>query len=284
MSMFFSRKEKEPEPIIREPEPVVEPEPVKPKEPDYSPMRKTIIGSGITFFGNFETSDPIELNGTIKGDINSDAAITISEGAEYYGNANMNQLTVSGIIEGDIKCSDLSTFTSTAQMTGDLKTAYLVTDKGSNIHGNLSLEKPSAKATAPTQSFGEAETAAPAKSFSEPETSAPAKSFSEDGITAPEKSAQEAKFTDEAPAVYTAPKTQSFSEPAPAEDIPLDEDGNPWNIDDYFRGPDNSEKLEKTDEINTDPSFEDRFAAIEKDAEALMNETDLDIPGTDILE
>lgn len=277
MSMFFNRKEKEPEPIVREPEPVAEPEPVKPKEPDYSPMRKTIIGSGITFFGNFETSDPIELNGTIKGDINSDAAITISEGAEYYGNANMNQLTVSGIIEGDIKCSDLSTFTSTAQMTGDLKTAYLVTDKGSNIHGNLSLEKPGTNAAAPAKSFSEAESAATLKSFGEAESAAPAK---ENG---PENIAQEAKFTDEAPAVYTAPKTQSFSEPAPAEDIPLDEDGNPWNIDDYFRGPDNSEKLEKTDEINTDPSFEDRFAAIEKDAEALMNEADLDIPGTDIL-
>ena len=271
------RKEKEPEPIVREPEPVVEPEPVKPKEPDYSPMRKTIIGSGITFFGNFETSDPIELNGTIKGDINSDAAITISEGAEYYGNANMNQLTVSGIIEGDIKCSDLSTFTSTAQMTGGLKTAYLVTDKGSNIHGNLSLEKPGTNAAAPAKSLGETESAVTSKSFVEAESAAPAKE------NAPENTAQEAKFTDEAPAVYTAPKTQSFSEPAPAEDIPLDEDGNPWNIDDYFRGPDNSEKLEKTDEINTDPSFEDRFAAIEKDAEALMNEADLDIPGTDIL-
>ncbi len=251
MAMFFNRKKEEPvapviEPAVQAPE-----EPELPKEPVYSPMKKTIIGSGITFYGDFETSDPIELNGTIKGDINSDAAITIAEGAKYYGNANMNQLTVSGIIEGDIQCTDLSTFTSTAQMTGELRTAYLITDKGSNIHGNLSLEKPAPKAAAP--------------------------------VMEPESDWHRAEVFENPQEAETAP-AEAQTEASNA-DVPLDEDGNPWNIDDYFKGPDSAEKLEKTDELHSaEADFEDRFAAIEKEAEALMRESDLDVTATDLHE
>ncbi len=299
--MFFNRK-KDPEPVIAEPVEVKKPEPEKPKGPDLSPMAKTIIGSGITFFGDFETSDPIELNGTIRGDINSDSAITISRGAEYFGNANMHSLNVSGVIQGDIDCKDTSTFTSTAQMTGDLKTAYLVTDKGSNFKGNLSLQKPDeyeepqvygkptqtkaaeapdweeepARAAEPEEEIREAADEEPEE---EEETASPAEAEAEEpAVYEAEAEAKQAEEPAEEAGEVSAEIDEFFAKPGDAESgnaegsgtVSLDEDGNPWNIDDYFKAPDNSGKLEKTDEI----SFEDRFAAIEKDAEALLKETD----------
>ena len=246
--MLFNRK-KDPEPApVEIKEPVKEPEAPQPKGPDYSPMHKTVIGSGITFYGDFETADPIELNGTIKGDINSKASITISKDAEYFGNANMDSLNLSGTIEGDIDCKETSTFSSTAHMKGNLRTAYLVTDKGSNFKGNLTLAKEDdAVEAAPTEE---------PKAPDAPEKAAPAE-------TVPAK--EMSSSVDDLPESYWEDSKKSEADAK-------DGDEN-WNIDDYFKGPANAEKLEKTDEMN----FEDRFAAIEKDAEALMNEEGLDM-------
>ena len=149
---FF--KKQQPAPVV----PQVEEKPVEPviieekkpeKKPDvFTPMYKTKIGEGITFYGNFESSDPIELNGSIHGDINSTDKISISETGSYYGNANMHELHVDGVVEGNIVCEDLAAFSGTSHMDGKLTTARLRTDDGSGMTAELQINPKSKKAAA----------------------------------------------------------------------------------------------------------------------------------------
>ena len=138
-----------PEPVVPE-EPVFVPEPVKAPEPEkFVPIKKTTIGKGITFVGNFETKDPMELNGSILGDVASTELIEVSTTGSYKGNASMKNLVLSGDADGIVECEDLTKLTSTAKMTGKLTTARLVTDDGSSFIGDMKLEKKAAAAPAP---------------------------------------------------------------------------------------------------------------------------------------
>ena len=137
-----------PEPVeIEEPKAVEEPEAKPAPVPEkFVPIEKTTIGKGITFVGNFETKDPMELNGAILGDVDSTNTIEVSEAGSYKGNASMQSLYLSGAAEGIVNCEDLTKLSSTGKMTGTLTTARLVTDDGSSFIGDMKLQK---KAAAP---------------------------------------------------------------------------------------------------------------------------------------
>lgn len=154
--MFFGKKNQTPVPPVKEaaePADDVKNEAEQGADDKLSPVNRTIIGKGITFEGDFESEDPIKLNGTIKGDIESSNSVHISRDGSYFGNASMRDLHVDGHVDGKIKCEDIATFTNTATMTGDLVTARLKTDEGSGFSGSLKLKLLKAKKAEPKDDF-----------------------------------------------------------------------------------------------------------------------------------
>ena len=124
----------------------------KPKEPQkFSAIKKTMIGQGVTFVGNFETADPIEINGAINGDIKSSDTVEINQNGSYTGNADIKNLLLHGNVDGKIKVEDLSKLTSTAVMHGTLSTSKLITEEGSSFDGDMKLFHFNSAAAAPVQ-------------------------------------------------------------------------------------------------------------------------------------
>lgn len=141
----------------------------------FTPIYQTKIGKGITFYGDFESKDPIELNGSIHGNINSSDKINISGTGSYYGNANMHELHVEGIVKGTIVCEDLAAFTETSRMDGKLTTARLRTDDGSGMAADLHIDPTLKKDAAPAKDDF------PRTSFGDPTEGDTAASLSEEG-------------------------------------------------------------------------------------------------------
>lgn len=106
----------------------------------------TIISSGATMVGDFVTSDPMTVCGTIQGNIESSNSVNISETGLVNGNAVAQNLDVEGTLTGDVKCSDKTRIQSKGSITGSLQTARLATDDGSSFAGKLSMVKPGAPA------------------------------------------------------------------------------------------------------------------------------------------
>ena len=124
------------EPVVEEPKVDV---PVEPVAPEFKPAEVTLIGEGITMIGNFESKDPIVINGSLKGNICSTNSLTISNTGSMQGEGTLNSAMIEGAVDGKIVCEKNTHFTSTGQMVGSLETATLQTDNGADFRGELKL-------------------------------------------------------------------------------------------------------------------------------------------------
>ena len=107
----------------------------------YVPSSRTYIGEGITLVGNFDTKDPIQIDGRLEGDINSTNNVAISEKGSMKGNGVMQVMDIAGTVEGDIKCFEVARIAATGTLSGGLATVRLQTEDGSTFDGKLSMIK-----------------------------------------------------------------------------------------------------------------------------------------------
>lgn len=160
--MFFGKKKEEPavQPPVETPAIQQEPEEPEVKEPEKNvPINRTTIGAGITFFGDFETADPIDINGSLIGNIKSSSSVNVSQGASMRGDATMKELSSQGSINGNLVVEELSSFSETAVTDGTLRTRFLDSGRGSSFLGTLELsgnkaeEKPAAESAPEADGF-----------------------------------------------------------------------------------------------------------------------------------
>ena len=85
--MFGRKKEEYQAPVVEEPVQDI-PEP----QPQPEPMPSTVIGKGVVVVGNFDSKEPIEVLGTIRGNIRSTSSVTISKNGSLIGEAALDQL------------------------------------------------------------------------------------------------------------------------------------------------------------------------------------------------
>ena len=164
--MFGRRKEPDPPVITEEEAKKFEapeekaPEPVKPV---FTPAASTKIGEGITMIGNFDTKDPVEINGTLRGNIRSTNSVAITKNGSLIGEAALDSMKVDGRIDGTVLCNASAVFTSTGSMKGNLSTGTLRTDDGAVFEGKLNMLPPKKAAAKPAETKPAAEAPKPAE-------------------------------------------------------------------------------------------------------------------------
>ena len=132
--IMFGSKKKE--------EPVQEVAIVEEKQPEvFVQADKTIIGEGITMVGDFSGKDPIIVQGTVKGNLNSENNVHIAATGKLIGDGIVKDIEVDGFIEGNVECSQAASFSKTGKMKGKLSTVRLKTDDGSVFEGTLELKQ-----------------------------------------------------------------------------------------------------------------------------------------------
>ncbi len=99
----------------------------------------TVIAEGADMTGVFEGSDPIEINGRVKGTINAESSVLIARSGRLTGDGTIHDMTVSGSVDGDFVCRSVAVFKPSGEMTGHLTTPKLQTEEGSRFRGNLDL-------------------------------------------------------------------------------------------------------------------------------------------------
>ena len=107
---MFGKKKEEPVPEVKEEVKEI----IEEKAPEvFVPADKTVIGSGIIMVGNFDTKDPVEINGTVRGNIRSTKSVSISKTGSLVGEAALGSLKLAGRIEGTVLCSAETVIAST---------------------------------------------------------------------------------------------------------------------------------------------------------------------------
>ena len=136
----------------------------------------SIIGADLKVVGNLVCEGDIDVQGTVKGDIEA-KTVTIDKNARVDGAVRARSLIVSGSVDGSVEASEVS-LTSTAQVAGELVHETLSVDPGACVEARLSriskerqiaaqIPKPKLEPREPEPSKAEADKTAPAPKTAE---------------------------------------------------------------------------------------------------------------------
>lgn len=89
--------------------------------------------------GNISTKDDMRLDGSIKGQIQSDKKLVVGEKAVVEGNIRCANLDSLGLITGDIHCEDKVILRAASRTVGNIYTKSLEIESGALFEGSCKM-------------------------------------------------------------------------------------------------------------------------------------------------
>jgi len=106
-----------------------------------SDVTVTLIGADTQFKGNINTHTPVYVDGYFEGTIESDSTVVVSESGKLKAKVHCNEILLKGNLEGTVVCDNLTEFSDTGVLTGELTTANLKMGPGAVVNGKMSVGK-----------------------------------------------------------------------------------------------------------------------------------------------
>ncbi|MDP0491914.1 MAG: polymer-forming cytoskeletal protein [Verrucomicrobiota bacterium JB023] len=116
--------------------------PAKPA-PASPPSNTNRIGNDVTIEGQLRFRDQLNVNGRIKGEIESEGTLVIEGDAVIDANIRAASVMVQGTVTGNITARDEIRLGSTAKVVGNLTTATLQMEAGAVFSGQSKVGKSS---------------------------------------------------------------------------------------------------------------------------------------------
>mgnify|MGYP003856088631 FL=1 len=123
----------------------------------------TLIGEGSTFEGRIRSEASLRVEGNVIGDIECVGDVTVGEHGQSKSNITAQNVTIAGIVHGNVNTRGLLTITSTGQLFGNTLSQSLIITEGGIFQGqskmqqesknNTSSDKPSKEKEQPGQAY-----------------------------------------------------------------------------------------------------------------------------------
>lgn len=101
----------------------------------------TVLATDIDFSGNVELKKPLMIKGLFSGNVNSESALSIEEGAIVKANVKAYSLVVKGSLEGDVEAETVVRIYPTGKLSGDVIAPEVILDSGCYFTGNCKMTK-----------------------------------------------------------------------------------------------------------------------------------------------
>ncbi|MFT5121410.1 MAG: cytoskeletal protein CcmA (bactofilin family) [Kiritimatiellia bacterium] len=95
----------------------------------------SIISADAVITGTIQSSSGIQIDGKFEGEIRCESDVIVGKTAVIKGNFNVNSITVSGTINGNITARDRIELKSSAKLLGDIKSKRLAVEDGVTFIG-----------------------------------------------------------------------------------------------------------------------------------------------------
>ena len=106
------------------------------------------IDQGSEFSGKLSFKDTVRIDGKFEGEIASDNTLIVGETGQVQAHIRSDVVIISGEVKGDIVARSQITLHKSARVTGNLTTASLVVEEGSEMNGQITMGKqPAAEKT-----------------------------------------------------------------------------------------------------------------------------------------
>ena len=99
----------------------------------------TYFGPNVTIEGTISGSEPVLIEGTIRGKINLTGDLRIGTKARVDAAVHAKTVTVEGKLNGDISADDRVELVMTATVDGNIKAPKIVVAEGAKFRGNVDM-------------------------------------------------------------------------------------------------------------------------------------------------
>jgi cytoskeletal protein CcmA (bactofilin family) len=99
----------------------------------------TIIGPNTSLTGDVDAGGFTRVDGSIRGDVKAKGRVVVGERARLKGNVSGTNVTVGGVVYGNIISDGHLVILSTAIVIGDIITRRIQADDGCFINGSVAV-------------------------------------------------------------------------------------------------------------------------------------------------
>lgn len=103
-------------------------------------MTDTIISKGITIDGEISGTEPVIVEGTVKGKITLEAVVTIEENGVVEADVETTQVLISGQMTGNVKAQDRVEITNSGRVVGDIASPRISIADGAGFKGHIDMD------------------------------------------------------------------------------------------------------------------------------------------------
>lgn len=99
----------------------------------------TFIGPNITIDGTITGSEPVLIEGTVRGKIDMNGELRVGTKARLEATVHAKHVTVEGKLTGDISADERVELVASATVDGNIKAPKIVVAEGAKFRGNVDM-------------------------------------------------------------------------------------------------------------------------------------------------
>jgi cytoskeletal protein CcmA (bactofilin family) len=103
------------------------------------PPGTTLIGPHVTIDGTLTGSEPVLIEGTVRGKINLSGDLRVGTQARVEAKVHAKNVTVEGKLTGDISADERVELVMTATVDGNIKAPKIVVAEGAKFRGAVDM-------------------------------------------------------------------------------------------------------------------------------------------------
>lgn len=98
------------------------------------------LGTATVYQGQLSFSGAVRIDGKFTGEISSEGTLILGKDAKVQGKINVNQLVLSGYVNGDIIVTGRTTLHKSAVLVGSLTTRAIIMEEGAILQGKVIMQ------------------------------------------------------------------------------------------------------------------------------------------------
>jgi cytoskeletal protein CcmA (bactofilin family) len=109
---------------------------------DLANAARTVIAEGTHVRGDLASAGPVEIRGTLEGDIQTSAHCVVREGARVLGNIEAAALLVAGEVEAGVLRAEKVEVRASAKVIATIRARVVSIADGAEFQGEVQMEQP----------------------------------------------------------------------------------------------------------------------------------------------
>ena len=104
-----------------------------------APAGGTFIGPNIIIEGTITGTEPIVVEGTVRGNINLQSDLRVGTKARVEATVHARNVTIEGKLTGDVSADDRVELIASATVDGNIKAPKIIVAEGAKFRGNVDM-------------------------------------------------------------------------------------------------------------------------------------------------